>query len=153
MVFGPFRCHVIEFMLHGATSLKSLSLGIDYMDPILCPLQADTDDDYLGKPYLRKVLSSNKMVSPLRIHFKVRNLFDDEVGDFQDQLEELHLHSSSLEGRKQLDKSCGEFVLKMFPKLRHLVSHGWFIFKLDLQHGMDHWIFLSRETLCIGTYL
>jgi len=62
MVFGPFRSDLIEFMLHGALSLKSLSLGVDYLDPFMCPLQPTSRDDFLGKGYLRKVLSSNRMV-------------------------------------------------------------------------------------------
>jgi len=37
------------------------------------------------------------------------------------------MHSVSTEGKRQLDKSCAELVLKIFPKLTHLVRHYFFL--------------------------
>ena len=49
---GPFGNALIKYLLRGAEAIKSLALGIEWLDPAFCSTQPDGRSDYLGKEYL-----------------------------------------------------------------------------------------------------
>ena len=51
---GPFGNPVAKYLLRGADSISSISLGIEWLDPAFCLTQPDTRSDFLGKEYLVK---------------------------------------------------------------------------------------------------
>jgi hypothetical protein len=49
---GPFGNAVCKYLLRGADSIVSVSLGIEWLDAAFCSTQPDNRNDYLGKEYL-----------------------------------------------------------------------------------------------------
>lgn len=95
---GPFGHSVVKYLLKGAESITSLSLGIEWLDPAFCSTQPENRNDFLGKEYLEEILTSCSL----------------------SKLEELHLYAQYRRGRHRLTKECAEFVLGRFQSLRHL---------------------------------
>jgi hypothetical protein len=49
---GPFGTALVKYLLRGAEAIRSLALGIEWLDPAFCSTQPEGRSDYLGKEYL-----------------------------------------------------------------------------------------------------
>lgn len=56
-ISGPFGNALIKYLLRGAENIKSLALGIEWLDPAFCSTQPEGRSDFLGKEYLVRWLN------------------------------------------------------------------------------------------------
>lgn len=113
---GPFGYEVVQYLLMQAEKIKSLSLGIEWLDPAFCDNQPLTRKDLIGREYLEEILSVNPLPN----------------------LEQLHLMAQYRRGRKRLNRFCLDFILSKFPKLKHLGSFfHWNLSLFEIREIMD----------------
>jgi hypothetical protein len=101
---GPLSCDYACYILTGCNNLRSLTLGVEWLDSAFSNALPASRRDLLGREYLEELRGVNP------------NLI---------KLSELRLFAQYSRGRTRLDKEFALYILAAFKDLRHF---GNFVF-------------------------